>query len=220
MPTSTQPIFTPDHYYHIYNRGIAKQVIFHETQDFQRFVDALAFYVEAKPKNKFSASEWEYIKNIRDEPVKEALVEVVSFCLMPNHFHILAKQVLEGGISDFMRRLLNSYTRYYNQKRQRIGTVFQGTFRAVHIENNEQLIHVSRYIHLNPFVAKLVDNPKTYQWSSYPLYFKQTENRLCSPDLILGLTGDSVVAHQQFVEDYADYARSLADLKKMLIDLA
>lgn len=95
MPTSTQPIFTLNHYYHIYNRGIAKQVIFHETRDFQRFIDALAFYVEAKPSNKFSASEWEYIKNIRDEPVKEALVEVVSFCLMPNHFHILAKQALD-----------------------------------------------------------------------------------------------------------------------------
>lgn len=215
----TQPYFANDNYYHVYNRGVAKQVIFHEDRDFHRFLDTIAFYLETQPKAKFSTSNWDYVKVVRTIPPEKPLVEIISFCLMPNHFHLLMKQVEEGGVSNFLRRSLNSYTHYYNTKRTRVGPLFQGTFRTTLIKNNEQLLHVSRYIHLNPFVSKLVGDSTMYPWSSYPLYLTSTKNRLCAPDIILGLAG-SEESYKQFVEDYAEYARSLADLKDLLIDLA
>ncbi len=92
-------------------------------------------------------------------------VEVVAYCLMPNHFHLLVKQVSEGGISKYLRQAINSYAKYFNTKYKRVGSLFQDMFRAVHIETDEQFIHVSRYIHLNPLVSYLVGKKELL---SYP----------------------------------------------------
>lgn len=213
-----QPKFTPGHYYHLYNRGVAKQVIFHDNRDYYRFLDTLAFYTDDSTSDKkFSTTEWEIIKDIRYTNPGKSRVEIIAHCIMPNHFHLLVKQIEENGISMFLRRSLNSYTHYYNTKRKRVGPIFQGTFRATIVENNEQLLHVSRYIHLNPFVAKIVDSPSIYQYSSYQAFLHGAKDRLCSPSLILELV-NSNDEYRQFVEDYADYARSIGDLKKLLID--
>ncbi|TSC97237.1 MAG: putative transposase [Candidatus Berkelbacteria bacterium Licking1014_2] len=79
----------------------------------------------------------------------------------------MLKQIVSGGITNFMKRVQNSYTRFYNEKNKRVGTLYQGTFKAVAIKNDEQLLHVSRYIHLNPYAARLTDDIEKYQWSSY-----------------------------------------------------
>ena len=95
--------------------------------------------------------------------------------------------------------------------------MFQGTFRAVHIGDTEQLVHVIRYAHLNPVVAGLVDNPAAYPWSSQSAFLNQTVSRLAHPELILSILG-GVDSYQKFVNDHRDYARQLAAIKDHLFD--
>ena len=85
---------------------------------------------------------------------------------MPNHFHLLLKQTIDNGISHFLSKFTNSYTKYFNTKYNRVGPVFQGVFKSVHIESDEQLMHLSRYIHLNPVVSAVVEKQNLL---SYPL---------------------------------------------------
>lgn len=213
-----RPKFANEHYYHIYNRGVAKQKIFHNTQDYQHFLDTLSFYLEKNPESKFSALPFKKRRKFLSANVKKPLVEILAYCLMPNHFHLIVKQLLDGGITTFMRRSLNSYTRAYNTRYNRVGTIFQGRFSAVLVENDEQLLHLSRYIHLNPFVAKITNEPKNYLWSSYNInYLRSNNSRLCKTDLIISLVGSSEL-YKAFVENYAGYAQDLAYIKNQLID--
>lgn len=213
-----RPKFVNDHVYHIYNRGVAKQVIFHDDQDYHHFLSTLSFYLEESPETKFSAVSQEKRPEVLSKNPKNSLIEILAYCLMPNHFHLLVKQSLDEGITTLMRRSLNSYTRAYNTRYNRVGTAFQGRFSVVLVENDEQLLHLSRYIHLNPFVAKLVGQPKDYIWSSYNNnYLQNQSSRLCHPKFVLSIAGSSE-QYQKFVEDYASYAQDLAFIKDHLID--
>ncbi|MBI3888170.1 transposase [Candidatus Nomurabacteria bacterium] len=108
--------------------------------------------------------EKETIKNI----VKDRFVELTSFCLMPNHFHLIIKEVEENGIARYMQRVLNSYTKYYNTKYHKSGHLFQGPYKAVHVENNNQLLYLSTYIHRNPReIMEWKNKEDKYPWSSY-----------------------------------------------------
>ena len=120
-----QPSFVNNHYYHLFNRGVAKQTIYHDDRDYNRFLDVLAFYTNSEIDDKFSRTEHSLIDTIRNTEIEKPLVEIIAFCLMPNHFHLLVKQVSEHGITLFLRRATNSYVHYYNTKRNRVGTIFQ-----------------------------------------------------------------------------------------------
>src|SRR3989344_6077012 len=146
MPSRIIP-FINNHFYHIYNRGSEKRPIFENQRDYQRFLKTLIYYQIEGPKPRFSKFPSLAITKL-DENRK--LVEILAYCLMPNHFHLLLKQVRDKGITEFLSNLSNSYTKYYNTKYNRVGHLFQSEFKAVIMESNEQLLHVSRYIHLNP----------------------------------------------------------------------
>ena len=118
--------------------------------------------------SKFSKSEIAPLKPLSEEK----MIEIICYCLMPNHIHFLIRQLKENGISKFMGQISNSYTKYFNTKYTRVGPLLQGPFKAVLIESDEQLIHVSRYIHLNPIVSGIVKNLEDYPWSSYLEYIK------------------------------------------------
>lgn len=135
---------------------------------------------------------------------------------MPNHFHFLVRQLRDNGVSIFMSQLINSYTKYFNTKYKRIGALLQGSFKAVHIEFEEQLIHLSRYIHLNPVVSGIVKNPESYQWSSYLKYIRKI-NGFCSPAQVLNLF-PSTLKYKQFVTDQIDYGITLEILKHQTIE--
>ena len=138
---------------------------------------------------------------------------------MPNHFHFLIRQLKENGISKFMSQISNSYTKYFNTKYNRIGPLFQGAFKAVLIESDEQLIHVSRYIHLNPVVSGLIKNLEDYRWSSYLEYIKPNDT-FCSINEILGFfTPNERKRYKEFVEAQIDYGRKLEKIKHQLIDI-
>ncbi|OGD66974.1 hypothetical protein A3F08_00175 [Candidatus Berkelbacteria bacterium RIFCSPHIGHO2_12_FULL_36_9] len=214
-----RPKFRNDNVYHVYNRGVAKQKIFHDEQDYRHFLFTLSYYREEKLERRLSKVSSDERNEILSKEPKNPLVEILAYCLMPNHFHLILRQLTDGGISTFLRRSMNSYTRAYNTRYNRVGTIFQGRFAAVLIENDEQLLHVCRYNDLNPFVAKIVKAPKDYEWSSFESnYLHKVSSRLCHPEFVLSIVG-SPERYQKFVEDYASYAQDLASIKNKLIDL-
>lgn len=181
----------PGEYYHIFNRGVNKQLIFHETTDWARFLFLILHFQSPVIFQNIGRPTKEFVKhsvfNINsDEIIKKRYVELTAFCLMPNHFHLIVKEVKEGGISQYMQRVLNSYTKYFNTKYKKSGHLFQGPYKAVHVENNEQLLYLSAYIHRNPReFTNWSGKEDKYQWSSYQDLVKQNRfEKLINSDII------------------------------------
>lgn len=204
--------FVNGNYYHLYNRGVAKQLIFKEDRDYFRFLDTLNYYHYSGKKPKFSLRF--KLKSFKLN-TKNPLIEIVAYCLMPNHFHLLVKQLRDNGIEELMTKLCDSYSTSYNIKYDRVGHLFQDTFKAVLVETDEQLLHLSRYIHLNPYVADLIGIPEDYLWSSCREYF---ENRqaICQKDIILN--NFQKLSYQNFVLDYSDYAKQLHQIQHLVLE--
>jgi len=146
----------------------------------------------------------------------EGLVDVICYCLMDNHIHALLYENTAGGISTYMRRVLNAYARYFNMKQHRSGPLFLHPFKAVLVDADEQLLHTSRYIHLNPYAAGMVDDPFAYQWSSLAEYVMPHDNYRCHTSLLRNMMKPK--EYEAFVTDQADYLASLADNDHLLID--
>ncbi|RJP46388.1 MAG: hypothetical protein C4584_01650 [Armatimonadetes bacterium] len=213
MPSRIFP-FVNDQYYHVYNRGSEKRSIFEGRRDYSRFLKTLDYYQLDGPKPKLSKY-FKYQKVKLDQ--KKKIIEIICYCLMPNHFHFLIKQVKDGGITEFLGKISNSYTKYFNTKYNRIGPLLQGEFKAVLIEDDSQLIHVSRYIHLNPLTSFVIKDLNNYQWSSYREYIRNTNDQICNKDIVMSLF-KSPETYQQFVMDQADYGQQLETIKHQLID--
>ena len=135
---------------------------------------------------------------------------------MPNHFHFLLKQLRDDGITEFASKLTNSYTKYFNTKHTRVGPLFQGEFKAVLIESDEQLLHLSRYTHLNPLVSYLTKNLNSYEWSSYGEY-AGNQPGICAKKDVLAFF-NSPNKYSQFVMDQADYGATLNFIKHQLLE--
>lgn len=178
MPYRFTP-FVDQGFYHIYNRGVEKREIFSNEKDYQRFLAVLYYYQFGDPKPPFSQKRRLLYQGL-DFSKNPKPLEIICYCLMPNHFHLLIRQLRDGGIQKFMQKILNSYTKYFNTKHIRVGPLLQGAFKAVPIETDAQLVHVSRYIHLNPFVSNLSKELKTFPYSSYPSFIGLTNNPLCN----------------------------------------
>lgn len=209
-----QTVFANNQFYHIFNRGVEKRITFTNRRDYNRFIDTLEYYRFKNPPSRFSFRGRPTIKQVKNDGL--LLVEIICFCLMPNHFHLLLKQVEEGGVTKFLGKVANSYTKYFNTKYKRVGPLFQGTFKAVRMEDNEQLIHVSRYIHLNPLIGYITKDLKTHPYSSY-LQFIGLKSGFCNSSEILNFFETS--NYEQFVLDQADYAESLKLIENQLLDI-
>jgi len=144
------------------------------------------------------------------------IIEVVAYCLMPNHFHLLLKQKKEVGIATYVANFVNAYTKYFNTKYQRTGPLFQGIFKAVYVETDEQLIHLTRYIHLNPVASSLIkpDALATYPYSSYGVYLQNTSSDLIEHDTIKSIRA-LVPDYETFVRDQIAYAKELEKIKHL-----
>jgi len=212
MPYRITP-FVNQEIYHIYNRGSEKRVIFYDKRNYKRFLKTLRYYQLSGPKPKLSHF-FKYQRfNLNQAP---KIIEVLGYCLMPNHFHLLLKQIKDGGITETLTKLSLSYTKFFNTKYNRVGPLFQGGFKAVHIETDEQLIHVSRYIHLNPIVALLIRNIEQFEFSSYLEYIGEKEG-ICSTKEILNLFS-SKEAYKEFVLDQIEYGQSLEKIKHQILE--
>ena len=156
--------FINDQYYHVYNRGTDKRQIFLDSSDYVRFIHYLYEFNGCKITSNFTRDIVEGRTFNMEQ--RDLLVEIIAFCLMPNHFHLILKQVKDGGITKFMRKLSTGYAMYFNKRNKRNGVLFQGKFKSILIENDEYLAHLSRYIHINPFKSFNADL-RNYRWSSY-----------------------------------------------------
>ncbi len=216
-------VLAPGHVYHIYNRGVNKGAIFTDTTDRQRFIDALIFYLPkihpgsfALETRSFPSTKRSRILLNRKAVSEKSLVDLVAYCLMDNHIHILLHENVELGISQYLQRLFTSYAKYFNIKYERVGPLFSGRFRAVRVKSDEQLLHVSRYIHLNPYVAGSVKDPFEYTWSSLSEYTHTHKVTYAHIQLLRSMM--SPTAYRSFVTDYAEYARELESIKHLLLE--
>ncbi|KKQ87003.1 MAG: Transposase [Parcubacteria group bacterium GW2011_GWF2_38_8] len=149
--------FSVDEYYHIYNRGTDKRIIFGNKNDYNRFMTLLYLCNNTMPidisnliRGGLSFTE------LMDIKVNEKLVDIGAYCLMPNHFHLFVREKRENGISLFMKKLLTAYSMYFNKKHKRTGGLFEGPFLATHVDTDEYLKYMLSYIHLNP--VKIIDS--------------------------------------------------------------
>jgi len=214
-------ILSTGEFYHIFNRALDNQPIFVNKRDCQRFIDVLFFY-QRNPQIRFS-----HFMNL---PLKERgdifkqinknkkLVEISAFVLMPNHFHFLLQQKEENGVSLFLSRVTNSYTRYYNTKYKRKGDLFESVFKAVRVETEEQLIHLSRYIHINPVVSFVIDekNLISYSFSSFSEYLKGKSSLLDLKPVLNHFK--NLQDYKKFVFDQIDYGKELEKIKHLLLE--
>lgn len=213
MPSRIFP-FLQGYFYHVYNRGSEKRPIFKSRRDYLRLLKTLKYYQIEGPKPKFSHFPSPLYKEL-DESKK--IAQIIAYCLMPNHLHLLLTPVKDGSITEFMSKVGNSYTKYYNTKYERVGPLLQGEFKAVLVENNEQLVHVSRYIHLNPLTSGLVKNLDQYEWSSYHEYTTGQSKGICSHEEILSFFKNPQ-DYQQFILDQASYAQEVEFIKHQIIE--
>lgn len=223
MPLRLVPLVN-DYYYHVYNRGVNKRPIFSNKRDYSRVINLMKFYVSKNYPIRFSKflllstnqrrEIWEKLEK------SEKYTEVICYCLMPNHFHFLLKQKIDNGISKFIANFQNSYTKYFNTKYKRIGPLLQGPFKAKKIDSENQLLHLSRYIHLNPYTSAIVGNVEdllNYKWSSLGEYATKNQFEFCFKETTLSYFKDKE-SYREFVLDNADYQRTLEDIKHLTFD--
>ena len=155
--------------YHVYNRGVRKDTLFHSNSDYSRFLLLIFMLQYTEPVQNISRLNKVFSKNldikILDQKDKgERLIELLAFCIMPNHFHILGNQLIEDGLAKYMQKVLTAYTMYYNKKYKKTGHAFQGKYKKVFVEDDEQLVYTSIYIHKNSLDVGI--EPFSYTWSS------------------------------------------------------
>ncbi|RJQ36568.1 hypothetical protein C4559_04860 [Candidatus Microgenomates bacterium] len=197
------PAFVNGLYYHIYNRGVEKRNIFANRWDYLRFLETLSFYRKTPLPMKLSDFRRNPIRRREIKGQKE-IVKILCYCLMPNHFHLLIQQIEENGITIFLKKITDSYTRFYNTKHNRIGPLFQGSFRAKLIETDEYLLQLSKYIHRNPAsLSQWRNNISLYPYSSYNYYFSPEEHLFCRKDFILSYFSNknNNLNYKTFVEE-------------------
>lgn len=204
--------------YHVFNRGVNKAPIFFTEKDYSRFLSAAVHYLSKNTKYTY---EKQKILNNDDTGSSESKpkpkVGVLAYCLMPNHFHFLVKQLEDNGITSYFRRLTSSYAHFINLKYKRIGPLLQGRFKTVLVETDEQLLHLSRYIHLNPLVSDLVTRIEDYRWSSYAVHTGKGYDQLCGTKLIKDFF-KSGSDYEKFVLDQINYAKTLDKIKHAVFD--
>ncbi|MDO8590874.1 MAG: transposase, partial [bacterium] len=148
------------------------------------------------------------------------IVDITAFCLMPNHFHILLRQVKDNGISRFAKLISDSYTKFFNTAHERVGPLFQGQFKAVHIETEDQLLHLSRYIHLNPLISSIVREKDflNYPWSSLSYFVGHKAcPRFLDPAPVMSQFKTSK-KYLELVLDQVEYARRLKNINHLTLE--
>ncbi len=209
MPYRQVP-FVAGEYFHLVNRGNLKCEIFKDDKDRARFMFYLLYFQSLKSINNIGFHTKNFLQTndfgISDKETKEItdnqIVKIIAFSLMPNHFHILVQSAVDNGVSIYMQKVLNGYTKYFNAKYQQSGHLFQGPFRAVHVKDNEQLLCTSAYIHLNPMEIGQQGKETKYRWSSFGDFVGQNRwDRLLDSSIILEQIKENGDDYQKWVEE-------------------
>lgn len=215
--------YVGDGFYHLYNRGVDKQKIFNEPSDY----DVLVFFL----KHYLSPREAPFALKRLNEKNFHGEIGLIAYVLMPNHYHFLLRQHSPHGIEHFMRCLWTAYTIYFNKRYERIGPLFQGVYKGVLVESEAQLLHLSRYIHLNPAVTDPIKGgaiPRSIREaaSSYPLYLDKQIPAWLKPEVVLSyfksnnrIGGNDYFSYQSFVEDHTlDKKENLPEINNLVLE--
>lgn len=218
-------ILANDEIYHVFNKGVAGLPIFKSRYDYQRLINLIDFYRFSKPPLSYS-----HFKRLPTEEKKKSktmlykrgeLVSIYAFTLMPNHYHLQIRQLKDDGITKFVGNLQNAYARYFNTKYGGLGSLFQLRFKAVRVENDEQCLHINRYIHLNPLTSYLLkefDELYDYPWSSFSAYISKIKYDFVNTEFIMDMFNRSKNDFIKFTKNQLDYQRELAAYKHLTLE--
>jgi putative transposase len=191
-------------YYHVYNRGVNKQPIFIDEVDYATFLGLLKRYLSPETT---TDSYGRAVVNYSEQ------VELVSYCLMPNHYHLLFYLIEDQGIELCMRSTMTAYSMYFNKRHGRVGSLFQNHFLASRVSDDAYYWHVSRYIHLNPL--DIGKDPFTYPYSSLQHFLGKKRSTWVHPECYV-TNEQEAIAYGKFVKDYQDAHRELKIIKHLL----
>lgn len=177
-------IFDNGSYYHVFNRGVDHREIFQDEEDRSRFFQGMHEFNVLYPIGSLYEQSFRKGKFIAAPVQQDPLVNFIAYCLNPNHYHFILEQCVDHGVEKFMHRLGVGYSKYFNTKYKRTGSLFQGTFKAVHIDSNEYLLYVSAYVNLNHDVHKLGNLVSKSSWNEYVTRATGVEN-FCKKSIIL-----------------------------------
>jgi putative transposase len=205
--------------YHIFTKSIEGFSIFNSPKDFSRMANLFYFYSFKNMPCKFSV----YMKKEKEKENEKSffsqndkIIKIIAYCIMPTHIHLVLQQVETEGVSTFMNRVLLSYTKYFNLKYKRKGPLWESRFKNVLVLSDEQLLHLTRYVHLNPVTAFLVNTPLNWKFSSFNEYIDSNDSiKVCDFRDFLDINQQE---YKKFVEDNTDYQRTLGKLKKLLLE--
>lgn len=209
----------PDEFYHLYNRGTDKRVIFDTDTDRDRFLALLYLCNTTEPvhideirKARGSTSLQSLLAIEQEEP----LIDICAYCLMPNHFHLLVREKEDHGISRFMQKLMTGYTMYFNKLNERTGSLFQGKFKATHADEDNYLKYLISYIHLNP--VKLIEP----QWKENGIRNRKSAEKFLNGyrhSSYLDYLGESRIESKILNKDaLPDYFSNVRDFEKEVTD--
>ena len=216
-------------FYHVYNRGVDRRDIFLDDLDYRVFLHLLKFYLspqDPKYENEHPLTELTGIIPVRlhfFETLPDE-VDLLAYCLMPNHFHLLLKQNTQDGITKLLRRISITYAMYFNKKYKRVGHLFEGIFKAALIEKDPYLLYLTKYIHLNPTELTGII-PVNYPYSSYQYYLGMKSANWIKPQFVLNyfqtnkenlLVPKQIDSYQKFVENCQNDLREL--LGKLILE--
>jgi putative transposase len=210
--------FAIGEYYHIYNRGVDKRVIFSDENDMNRFLQSMREFNSIEPIGSIYENSFRQLGNRVSKSGR--LVDFVCYCLNPNHYHFILKQVSGKGIEKFMHRLGLGYTKYFNQKNVRSGVLFQGAFKAIHINNNEYLLHLSAYVNLNNRVHQLGNRVSKSSWNEYVEKgesLRKTAKKFCLKQPVLGQFR-KIQEYKEFAENALRGIREKKDMEKLIME--
>ena len=208
--------------YHIFNKSIAGYVIFNNRNEYRRMLEIIQYYQASRLPMSFSnfIAYRAFKKNNKNELEfildQEKIVQIIAFCIMPTHIHLILKQLADKGVSTFLSNIQNSYTRYFNIKHKRKGPLWEGRFKNVLVEDDEQLLHLTRYVHLNPVTANLVRKPEEWMLSSYGEYLDTTQSKkaVCRFQDFFEIRPKD---YRKFVNNRVSYQKQLAEIKHLVL---
>lgn len=203
--------------HHVFNRSIANYKILSDLRNCQRFIQALGYY--NNPFNIVRLSHFlQHEQNYNPDLLlfnEENSVKFISYLIMPDHYHLLIKLIKADKFSKYIGDVENSFTKYFNTKLKRKGPLWESRFKSVRIRTDEQLLHTSRYIHLNCTTAGLVNKPESWIYSSYRQIIS---NSAVLEKILTEVSIPNKEIYRKFIEDRIDYQRKLKLIKRLLID--
>ena len=184
-------LFLPGHYYHVYNRGVHQNNIFRNDGDFKFLL--------------------KYVKR----EAERLSITIIAYCLMSNHYHFLLRQDADAEVSEFMQAVFNIYTKAFNTKYKLSGTLFEGPYKAIHVDKDSYLLQLCRYIHRNPLDAGIVVKPEQWIYSNYSEFIGKRNGTLVDREFVAANFG-SAENYEDFVLNYTPPEKTQNELRHYL----